>query len=326
MEENERNSKPFLTYEQQVTKLSEEKGLEIEDKEYAIKLLKCYSYFDLISGYKEVFKGKDGKYKLHTSIEDIYALYCFDDELRSVLLKYILKIEKHFKSLISYAFCDEYGEEQIHYLNATKYNYVEKHQDEINELVSRLKKIIDDPKNYPYINHQKIKYGNIPLWVLIKALTLGTVSKMYSLLPQKIQYRVSIEFEYVNEGMMVQMIDLLSRVRNVCAHNERLYDYRYSKGTIDDTHVHRIIGVPQLKGQYTKGKKDLFAVVIVLKYLLDDEDFATFIVELGDVINGLFSKTKAIQRGQLMKNMGLPENWKDIRGCAKNDNGRILNK
>ena len=76
--------KPFLYYEQQVDKLVKEKGLEIKDKEYAIKLLKDHSYFDLISGYKSPFKSKNGKYKIHTSIDDIYALYCFDDSIRTI--------------------------------------------------------------------------------------------------------------------------------------------------------------------------------------------------------------------------------------------------
>lgn len=323
MEYNDKNQKPFFTYEQQVDKLLNEKGLEIKNKQYAIKLLKRFSYFDLISGYKQMFKDKKGKYKLHTSIEDIYALYCFDDELRSVFLKYILKIEKYFKSLISYAFCEEYGEEQMHYLNATNYNYIERNQDEINKLVCKLNSIIDNSRNYPYITHQKKKYGSVPLWVLIKAVPIGTVSKMYSLLPQKIQYCVSKEFEYVNEGMMVQMIDLLSRVRNVCAHNERLYDYKYLKGTIDDTDVHRIMNVPSSKGLYTKGKKDLFAVIIVLKYLLDEDEFVKMIEEVSKTIDGLFSKTKAIQRNQLMKKMGFPENWKDIKECGKSVNSNI---
>lgn len=67
--------KPFLTYEQQIKMLREDKKLQIKDEEYATALLKKYSYFALISGYKAPFKAKNGKYKLHTSIEDIYALY-----------------------------------------------------------------------------------------------------------------------------------------------------------------------------------------------------------------------------------------------------------
>ena len=317
MEDTTMRDKPFMTYEQQITKLRDGKGLEISDVEYAVNLLKEHSYFALISGYKEPFKSKDGNYKLHTSIKDIYALYTFDDAMRALLLQYILKIEKHVKSLISYSFCEAYGDDQQHYLNATKYNYTTDNQENINDLISRLTKITSDPKNYSYIQHQKQAHGNIPLWVMMKALTLGTVSKMYSLLPQSIQHNVSKEFEYVHESMLVQMLDLLARVRNVCAHNERLYDYNYRKGTIDDTDIHRILGIPRKNNQYTKGKKDLFAVVIVLKYLLRQNDFENFIDSLSGHIERLLQETKCIQRKQLLKYMGFPDHWLMIRNCAR---------
>lgn len=313
---NESKGKPFMTYEQQIGKLRDEKGLIIDDNEYAINLLKHHSYFALISGYKEPFKDKAGKYKLHTTIKDIYALYVFDDSIRSLFLQYILIIEKHIKSLISYSFCEMYGEEQQHYLNVTKYNYSSNNQNEINELVSRLTKIIDEPKSYPYIKHQKKKYGNVPLWVMMKALTLGSVSKMYSFLQQRIQQKISREFKYVHESMLVQMLDLLSRVRNVCAHNERLYDYSYRNGTIDDTDIHKILNIPKKNGQYKKGKNDVFAVVIVLKYLLDKEEFKNFVDKLKDNMENLLKGTRCIPKTQLLKYMGFPDNWEDIRDCT----------
>lgn len=315
--DEQKKSKPFMTYEQLLHKLKDEKKLGISDNDYAIKLLKEHSYFALISGYKSPFKQKDGTYKIHVFIQDIYALYLFDDALRTLFLQYILKIEKHVKSLISYSFCEAYGEEQQHYLNATKYNYTPINQDDVNELITRLTKITNDPKNYPYIKHQKNQHGNIPLWVMMKALTLGTVSKMYSFLPQSIQHNVSKEFEYVHEGMLVQMLDLLARVRNVCAHNERLFDYKYQKGTIDDTYIHEALAINRKKGQYVKGKNDLFAVVIVLKYLLSEEDFSNFIKKLEEIIKQLFSDTRMIQKPQLYKYMGFTENWLDIKACPK---------
>ena len=108
--EEQKQPKPFMTYEQLIYKLEDEKKLEISDHDYAIKLLKEHSYFALISGYKGPFKQKNGTYKIHVSIQDIYALYLFDDALRALFLQYILKIEKHMKSLISYSFCEAYGE------------------------------------------------------------------------------------------------------------------------------------------------------------------------------------------------------------------------
>ena len=112
-------SKPFLTYNQQIKKLTD-KGLMINDCDTALQLMKEHSYFALISGYKNPFKAKNGMYKPHVTLDDVFALYIFDDTLRNTILSNILKVEKHIKSLISYSFCETYGEEQQHYLNATK--------------------------------------------------------------------------------------------------------------------------------------------------------------------------------------------------------------
>lgn len=304
--------KPFLTYEQQITKLID-KGLVIPDKNYALELLKKHSYFALISGYKNPFKSQNGMYKPHTTLSDIYSLYTFDDTLRTIVLCNILKVEKHIKSLISYSFCETYGEDQQYYLNATKYNYSITNQADINDLIGRLSKIASDPKDYSYIRHQKKKHGNIPLWVMMKALTLGTVSKLYSFLPQSIQSKVSIEFEHITESELVRMLDLLARVRNVCAHNERLFNYRYNKGAINDTYIHKYLNISKPGVQYLKGKQDLFAVIIVLKYLLSKDDFSHFVDDINTSLETLLAATKQLQRTQMYKYMGFPVNWLDIK-------------
>lgn len=313
MKECVNREKPFLTYEQQIEKLINEKKLIINDVPSAIKLLKEHSYYALISGYKQPFKGADGLYKKNTKIEDILALYNFDDMLRSIILRNILMVEKHIKSLIAYSFCEVNGDSQNHYLDATKYNYITSNQADINELVSRLSRIVNDPYEYKYILYQKRTYGNIPLWVMMKALTIGTVSKMYSFLPQCIQCKVSMEFAHVNESELKNMLDLLSRVRNVCAHNERLFNYRYNKGAINDTYTHAYLNIKTKKGQYVYGKSDLFAVLITLKHLLIEPTFKDMIEEINKCLNDLFSNTHQVQRSQIYKNMGFPENWYDIK-------------
>ena len=308
------NDKPFLTYEEQIQKLLN-KGLTIYDCEAATALLKKHSYFALVSGYKKPFKAKNGLYKPHSSLDDIYSLYVFDDTLRTIIFRNILKVEKHIKSLISYSFCETYGDDQQLYLDATKYNYSRTNQADINDLIGRLSKIVADPKDYFYIKHQLQKHGNIPLWVMMKALTLGTVSKFYSFLPQNIQSRVSIEFDYVTESALVRMLDLLARVRNVCAHNERLFNYRYNKGAINDTFIHQYLCISKTNGQYSKGKQDLFAVIIVLKYLLSNEEFCLMIDEINNALETLLTSTKQLQRPQMFKYMGFPSNWITIKNA-----------
>ena len=46
---------PFLSYDQQINKLTGEKGLLIPDCDYAIAILKKTSYFALICAYKDPF-------------------------------------------------------------------------------------------------------------------------------------------------------------------------------------------------------------------------------------------------------------------------------
>lgn len=224
-----------------------------------------------------------------------------------------LKVEKHIKSLISYSFCEMYGEDQQHYLNATKYNYSSSNQSDINDLIGRLSKIVSDPKDYSYIMHQKREHGNIPLWVIMKALTLGSVSKLYSFLPQNIQCKISIEFEYITENELSRILDLLARIRNVCAHNERLFNYRYIKDAIHDTYIHNYLNIPKPNVQYKYGKQDLFAVIIALKYLLNKNDFGNLIGDIHTAIEKLLVDTKQLQRSQMYRYMGFPANWMEIK-------------
>ena len=51
--------KGFLTYDEQIAFLKEEKNLEIQDEEYAKNILFKTGYFPLINGYKEAYKITD---------------------------------------------------------------------------------------------------------------------------------------------------------------------------------------------------------------------------------------------------------------------------
>ena len=246
-------------------------------------------------------------------------MYIFDDTLRTIILRNILKVEKHIKSLISYSFCEVYGEAQQLYLDKTKYNYSPEHQSDIDDLIGRLHKIATNPKDYSYIQYQLTHHGNIPLWVMMKALPIGTVSKFYSFLPQNIQAKVSIEFKHITESELIRMLDLLTRVRNVCAHNERLFNYRYNKGAINDTYIHKYLNIPKPNIQYSKGKQDLFAIIIVLKYLLSPQEFSSFIDDINDALDTLLISTRRLERTQMYKYMGFPTNWLKIKDAPYYD-------
>lgn len=136
--------KRFFTYDEQIEKLEKEKQLIIADPESAKNTLQKLGYFSLIGGYKDLFKHKpSGKYLHGVTFEEITAFYYFDEELRTTFLKYILHVERQLKSMLSYYFCEKYGEQQTAYLTAGNYNCTCKNCNKINRLITTLKQTID---------------------------------------------------------------------------------------------------------------------------------------------------------------------------------------
>lgn len=311
--------KPFKTYEELVAKLREEKKLVVPDETHLIELLKKHSYFALVSGYKSLFKLPNGEYHPGTTIDDLLALFEFDESLRDIFFRDIQIIEKHIKSLLAYSFVKKYGDSQKEYLDPNHYSFIAATQEdtysrcgEVKRLTQVLSQIVTPPFDQNYIAHQWKKHGNIPLWVAIKAVTLGTASKMYSLCTQDIQAEISQEFPQVTERQLVGMLDLLTKVRNVCAHNERLYDFNAGKKrAIQAMPLHTQLQIGKKKSYYRHGQCDLFAAVVCFKYLLSQEEFRSTILQIDLEVTKLCRSAKQIPRTKILSCMGFPENWKD---------------
>ena len=87
--------KNFKTVEEQI-EILKMRGIIINNK-IAKEILTENNYYYLINGYKDLFidnYNKEEKYIENVSLEEIYALYKFDGELRMNLLRYILIISK----------------------------------------------------------------------------------------------------------------------------------------------------------------------------------------------------------------------------------------
>nr|DAP11623.1 MAG TPA: Abi-like protein [Caudoviricetes sp.] len=298
--------KKFFTYEEQI-ELLKNKKLIITDEQRAINYLKQYSYYSLISGYKDIFKvEKNGNYRPDARFEHIVLLYQLDNMLKYLFLQKIINIEKHIKSLYSYSFCSLYGETQDDYLNVNNYNYIPKYQSAINDYVSLVSSTLKNSEKYPNINYNIKTYGTVPLWIVIHSLTFGNISKLYSFSMPKVQSEVSREFKGIYSNQLSAILNVLTKYRNVCAHGERLYNYRTQKSLLD-LPLHS-----QIKGLYNISKNDLFNVCISFKYLLPKDNFDGFIDDLSFVIQLYFEKLDDYYRSEILKCMGFPDDWKEI--------------
>ncbi len=315
MSESVAKEKCFLDYDQQIQRLLDKK-LIIDDVENAKEYLKVINYYSLISGYKDIFKDKStNDYKRDMNFNNILALYRFDELLREIYFRCILKVERHIKSLYSYTFTERFGFDQKEYLNVNNYNYVE-YQNEINETIAILRNIIDKQSDkYDYVKHHKDRYDNVPLWVLVNTLTLGNVSKIYQYSVSKIQIKIAKEFTGVYKEQLASMLNVLSKFRNVCAHNERLYNYKIKQKAIRDLEIHKKL---RLEGYGDIGKSDLFGVTISFKYLLNKNDFEMFIKVLSEALKEMEGNMNTTYYYEILEQMGFPKNWKEIIDLVDN--------
>lgn len=312
------SDKVFTTYDEQIHILTE-RGIKIEtptEKSYAKKRLQHEGYYNLINGYKKLFliqpenpnyiEGKE-QFFPGTTINEIYALYNFDRKLRNVFFKNILIFETNIKSLISYAFSKEHPEEN--YLVYTNFNTSLRNSEKnITNLISEIQKQIANRYQDPSISHYLKTYGNVPLWVLNNILTLGTISKFYSLMKENEQQDIAKIYHVTNSELKSSLF-YISKVRNFCAHSNRLYCFRTTT-PIATTPLHISMNLPiDSNGEYLLGKRDLFACVIALKRLLPKNLFKMFAKQIHHELNSLRTQLSVLSEADVLNAMGFPLTW-----------------
>lgn len=303
-----KEQKKFVTFDEQVDLIINHKHITVVDKENAKDILSRIGYFPLMEGYKHLFRKQNSNiYKTETTFDEIVNLYYFDEKLKELFLRYLLRIERHLRTLISYYFVECYGISQDEYLNVNNYNKARKYKNVINKLVVILEKTTNTT-DYNYINYYRETYGNLPLWVTTNVLTFGSLSKMFTVLPQSIKSRICKHFNNINQNQMDSFLSVLTKYRNVCAHGECLFSYK-TVDSISDTSLHEKLKLPKKGNQYIKGKQDLFAVVIVFRYLLPNGDFLTFKRKLIMEIENVVQLNQHVSREELLNLMGFSNNW-----------------
>lgn len=301
-----REPKEFSSFDRQIEIICEK--IAIRDKDEAKEALKKIGYFQLMGGYKSLFRiPGTKKYKEGTSFEEIVSLYEFDVELRELFFRYLLQIERNLRSLMSYYFTETYGAAQKEYLNPQNYDLAKKNQYTVERLIATLERAANT-QDYAYINYYREQYGDIPLWVLSNVLTFGNLSKMFRVFPQSLKSKVSKNFAPLNPHQMEQFLSVLTKYRNVCAHGERLFTYK-TVDAIADTPIHQELAIEKSGNQYKYGKQDLFAVVIAFYYLLPEKDFSCFSQNLLKIIQTVSGQLIHVEERELLEKMGFPQNW-----------------
>lgn len=260
--------------------------------------LKSVGYYRLRGYCFHLYDNQAKKYKPGTSFTNVLNLYRFDAELSHLLFSFATSIEVALRARLTEALLV--------------------HQDAL---------ILGDPsvfsdkslywKNYGVIcaeiarsNDVFIKHnfqrhhGAIPIWAAVEIMSFGTLSKLiknmnvgpaFAVLAGYYGYKTPKGNRIVpSKDMLTSWIQAVSVLRNMCAHNSRIYNRTFNTAP-------KLIALdqPAAKPQYT----GIYEMILAMKYLRPSDDgWKQFVVDL----NALLSKYHGVYE---LKRMNFPTDW-----------------
>lgn len=299
MSKNHSDDKLFLTYNQQMRKLRNDKNIECTGSTHKRILIRS-GYFNIVNGYKTPFisgQNPDGQhsYISGTSIDELHAVKKFDDRLRSFLLRYITQVEEEMRTLAGYKFdeCNDNG--NIPWYNTEAYSPNKSLQEKMNVISNAYSELSKSQLDYVsfYMNNHK----QIPTWIMFKVVNFSTFIDIIKCSKTDIShslcelYGLEDENGLPNVKLLIGSLHWMRRIRNSCAHNERVYcltrrqERRGNSGRIVEKYF-RLLS----PGYVRNLEQKLFDLFIYFKYYLPRSEYKQFISELKNMLSNLQSK------------------------------------
>lgn len=214
-----------------------------------------------------------------------------------IFLKYILDIETIIKSLLAETISEKYG--------IQNYLVVDNFDNSVNnsiieESIEKIKEELEKQNGkHEALTHYINEYGVVPPFVLTKILTLGELSRLYTMLKQSDRQMISKEFK-ISDKLLKQIMKNMTMIRNICAHNDRLFSF-HSKflltfKDIDKNYINK------------NNSTNLYMIMKSMQVLLDEEKSLELKKLIDMEINKLEIKIKSVNIDIILHLMGFYRN------------------
>ena len=293
------NDKFFLTYNQQMKKLRNDKNIDCQGSSHKQILVRA-GYFNIVNGYKTPFvSGQDANgnhsYIYGTSIGQLQAVKYFDDHLRSFLLRYITQVEEETRTLAGYKFDECNSNGSIPWYDIDAYSPKKSLQEKMNVISQAYSEL--SKSQLDYVKFYMDNHKQIPTWIMFKVVNFSTFIELLNC--SKIDVSHSLCKLYglydknglYNVKLLIGSLHWFRRVRNSCAHNERVYCLTRKNASHGKTG--RIIEqyFSSLSRGYTQDlSQRIFDLLIYFKYYLPKSEYRQFIHELKKMLLELQAK------------------------------------
>lgn len=286
--------KPFLNLDEQVDLLTS-RGLIIEDRELAKKILLTHNYYRL-SAYSLTLRKSDDTFYPETKFSDICILYDFDTEFRQIIFRYTGLIEVSLRSYIAYWHAKQYG--PLGYRDAANFQNPYYHA----SFIEHIDDLMDRSQDLSILHHRRKLwpiYGDafqqgVPLWVAVESSTFGILSMLYKNLKSEDADHIADGHYHVTRRYVESWLRCAVDARNVAAHRGRFYNRSFSD----------CAKLPSfLRGEFAENRT--FAFVFAIYSLLPFEQMKIALIR---DISALLIANPFV----LLKHLDFPEYWKDI--------------
>ena len=280
-------------------KLRNSKGIQCSGTLHKRILVRA-GYFNIVNGYKAPFiSGTDNSgnhcYISGTSIDQLQAVKQFDEQLRSFLLRYITQIEEETRTLTGYKFdeCNDNG--NIPWYNTEAYSPNKSLQQKMSVISSAYSEL--SKSQLDYVDFYMKNHKQIPTWIMIKVVNFSTFIDIVNFSKTDVSHSLCDLYGMVDENgfpnvkLLIGSLHWMRKIRNSCAHNERVYCL--TRSNTNQRNSGRIIEkyFRLLSQGYTRNlEQKLFDLFVYFKYYLPNTEYKQFISELNSMLNNLQSK------------------------------------
>ena len=199
-------------------------GMNFQDTAVAERTLNHIG-FHRLSAYWKPFELPPGTglgtlFKKGTSFNVVATRYLFDQRLRSLLLEAFSFIEISVRTHLAYQLAYNFQHGEFAHQEKALFDQGH-HSNNLNEL----------RRTYRQFSHLgSNNFQALTIWDVLPAMSFGQLSKWYSnLVDRRIRQAISKTYG-VDERTLVSTLRHLTKIRNICAHHERLWDRRISTG------------------------------------------------------------------------------------------------
>lgn len=294
------------------------RGMNFSQPIRAKRLIVENNYYSVTAFKRLFYKPGTREYIDGTDFENLFSVYVFDKKLKMLILRQLLFIEQKIKSAISIVLSENYGIKESKYLKRENFDLTNVNVD------STLRKIKMQKRKFgnknPCVSHYKKTHGFVPFWVLSKCLTMGVIRDLFNIMKPEDQHRIAMvvlerKIERKPVRTLKTMIALMADIRNMCAHDEMLLSYKHNRITLAPLPEHSYLKLKQLEnGEYIQGRKDLLALLISIRYLINRTYFSHLIKNISNLSKRTYEGIKhLVSRETFLDYIGLCDGYEKLR-------------